>query len=63
MIPDETLAAAWSRAAEQVRVDFGSGLLPTRFDVRNALDDAGLAVTPGEVVRECARVGLRLADA
>jgi hypothetical protein len=63
MIPDDLLAAAWSRAAESVRAHFGPGLLPTRFDLRAQLAAAGLFVTPADVVRACARVGLRLADA
>jgi hypothetical protein len=62
MIPDDVLAKAWSIAAETVREAHPS-LIPTAFDVREALRSLHVAASPGTVRAECARVGLRLADA
>jgi hypothetical protein len=63
MIEPDRLAAAWSLAAERARQMFAADALPSRWDVRKALEDIGIAAGPARVATECARVGLRLADA
>jgi hypothetical protein len=63
-LDEPTLRLAYARATHAVRAQFGNGtLVATRFDVRAELLRLGVACSPSDVVRACARVGLRLADA